>query len=78
MSLPVLLLVMGLGQVVALGGLALALRFQAAPEDAPAPEPVPWGICGLCHQPMPPGEESFMYHGYSGPCPPDRRRGAHS
>lgn len=27
------------------------------------------GVCGLCNQPMPPGEEMFFYHGYSGPCP---------
>lgn len=27
------------------------------------------GICGLCGQPMPPGEEMFRYHGLSGPCP---------
>jgi hypothetical protein len=25
--------------------------------------------CGLCGEPMPVGEESFMYHGYSGVCP---------
>jgi hypothetical protein len=25
--------------------------------------------CGLCGKPMPPGEEMFNYHGYSGPCP---------
>jgi hypothetical protein len=25
--------------------------------------------CGLCGKPMPPGEEMFQYHGYSGPCP---------
>ena len=25
--------------------------------------------CGLCGQPMPPGEEMFQYHGFSGPCP---------
>lgn len=25
--------------------------------------------CGLCGEPMPPGEEMFKYHGYSGPCP---------
>lgn len=25
--------------------------------------------CQLCGEPMPPGEESFNYHGYSGPCP---------
>ena len=25
--------------------------------------------CGLCGEPMPPGEEMFNYHGYSGPCP---------
>lgn len=26
-------------------------------------------VCGLCGKPMPPGEEMFQYHGYSGPCP---------
>lgn len=25
--------------------------------------------CGLCGEPMPPGEEMFNYHGHSGPCP---------
>lgn len=25
--------------------------------------------CGLCGEPMPPGEEMFEYHGYSSPCP---------
>jgi hypothetical protein len=25
--------------------------------------------CELCGEPMPPGEEMFNYHGYSGPCP---------
>lgn len=25
--------------------------------------------CEVCGQPMPPGEEMFKYHGYSGPCP---------
>lgn len=25
--------------------------------------------CELCGQPMPPGEEMFKFHGYSGPCP---------
>ncbi len=25
--------------------------------------------CELCGKPMPPGEEMFKYHGYSGPCP---------
>jgi hypothetical protein len=25
--------------------------------------------CGLCGEPMPPGEEMFKFHGYSGPCP---------
>lgn len=25
--------------------------------------------CHLCGEPMPPGEEMFNYHGYSGPCP---------
>lgn len=27
------------------------------------------GCCGLCGKPLPPGEEMFKYHGYSGPCP---------
>jgi hypothetical protein len=27
-------------------------------------------LCQLCGNPMPEGEESFVYHGYSGPCPP--------
>lgn len=26
-------------------------------------------LCQLCGLPMPPGEEVFMYHGHSGPCP---------
>lgn len=26
-------------------------------------------LCQLCGEPMPPGEEMFQYHGYSGPCP---------
>lgn len=25
--------------------------------------------CELCGEPMPEGEEMFVYHGYSGPCP---------
>ena len=25
--------------------------------------------CQLCGEPMPPGEEMFNFHGYSGPCP---------
>lgn len=25
--------------------------------------------CDLCGHPMPPGEEMFKFHGYSGPCP---------
>lgn len=25
--------------------------------------------CEICGEPMPPGEEMFKYHGYSGPCP---------
>lgn len=33
------------------------------------PERVP-GICALCKNPMPKGEEMFFYHGYSGNCPP--------
>ena len=27
------------------------------------------GKCALCGEPMPPGEEMFKYHGYSGDCP---------
>lgn len=27
------------------------------------------GKCELCGEPMPPGEEMFKYHGFSGPCP---------
>lgn len=26
-------------------------------------------LCQLCGDPMPPGEEMFFYHGYSGHCP---------
>lgn len=26
-------------------------------------------LCKLCGEPMPPGEEMFYYHGYSGKCP---------
>ena len=26
-------------------------------------------VCELCGAPMPPGEEMFKYHGFSGPCP---------
>ena len=25
--------------------------------------------CTICGEPMPPGEEMFKFHGYSGPCP---------
>ena len=25
--------------------------------------------CAICGEPMPPGEEMFKYHGYSGDCP---------
>lgn len=25
--------------------------------------------CEMCGDPMPPGEEMFRFHGYSGPCP---------
>jgi len=28
--------------------------------------------CGICGEPMPPGEEMFNYHGFSGPCPAPR------
>lgn len=26
-------------------------------------------LCSVCGEPMPPGEEMFNYHGFSGPCP---------
>lgn len=26
-------------------------------------------VCQVCGEPMPPGEEMFNFHGYSGPCP---------
>ena len=32
-------------------------------------EQLPESKCELCGHPMPPGEEMFVYHGYSGPCP---------
>jgi hypothetical protein len=28
-------------------------------------------VCEICGEPMPPGEEMFKFHGYSGPCPTD-------
>lgn len=31
--------------------------------------PATTSVCELCGFPMPPGEEVFRYHGYSGPCP---------
>ena len=37
--------------------------------DVSAPAAPPVGVCALCGEPMPPGEEMFKYHGYSGPCP---------
>lgn len=33
-------------------------------------------VCQLCGEPMPPGEEVFNYHGFSGPCPKPATRGA--
>lgn len=38
--------------------------------EAPGPP-----LCGLCGEPMPKGEEMFMYHGNSGPCPKSRKEG---
>lgn len=29
--------------------------------------------CELCGEPMPPGEQMFKYHGFSGPCPKPMR-----
>lgn len=31
--------------------------------------------CMLCGEPLPEGEQVFMYHGYSGPCPRELRAG---
>lgn len=36
------------------------------------PEEIP-GHCNICGEPMPPGEETFKYHGSSGPCPKDNK-----
>lgn len=33
-------------------------------------------LCELCGAPMPKGEESFRFHGYSGPCPAVSPEGA--
>lgn len=40
----------------------------------------PKPVCALCGEPMPPGEEMFKMHGYSGPCPkpPKPSRPTHS
>ena len=36
----------------------------------PKPKPASReGICDLCGEPMPAGEEMFRFHGLSGPCP---------
>jgi hypothetical protein len=32
-------------------------------------DPTDRPTCQLCGEPMPPGEEMFNFHGYSGPCP---------
>lgn len=32
------------------------------------------GICELCGNHLPRGEEMFRYHGYSGPCPPTKQK----
>ena len=37
--------------------------------------PVEPGYCELCGEKMPPGEEMFKFHGYSGPCPRDSKEG---
>jgi hypothetical protein len=29
--------------------------------------------CELCGEPMPPGEQMFKFHGYSGPCPKEQK-----
>ena len=45
-------------------------RSQLKREAVQAGQSVPTAFCGLCGNPMPPGEEMFNYHGYSGDCPP--------
>ena len=40
--------------------------------DLKAAEQRDAATCVLCGAPMPPGEEMFRYHGYSGPCPRPR------
>jgi len=30
---------------------------------------MPQALCGICGEPMPPGEHMFNFHGYSGDCP---------
>lgn len=41
----------------------------ADPDETPEPPKSTAALCGVCGQPMPPGEEMFKFHGYSGPCP---------
>ena len=48
-----------------------AARFPKTPAKPVAKPEAAEGICGLCGKPMPPGEEMFRFHGYSGPCPKD-------
>lgn len=33
--------------------------------------------CEICGEPLPPGEEMFRYHGYSGKCPAPEKREWH-
>ena len=57
------------GQAVTLNVSAETLKEMAAEIQAKTVrESIP-GMCDLCGKPMPPGEEMFKYHGYSGPCP---------
>ena len=35
----------------------------------PNDQPADVAKCELCGESMPPGENMFKYHGYSGPCP---------
>lgn len=39
------------------------------PEINSDAEKLSQNLCELCGDPMPPGEEMFRFHGYSGPCP---------
>lgn len=50
---------------------------RVTPSPSPAVRDAPYGKCVICGEPMPKGEETFKFHGYSGDCPkPPLSRGA--